>query len=82
MLWGVLTIWTVTQPQPKLDYKSSYSKQKGQLKESRQTFSDLIQKVSTGCEEHIQLQQQRPQEMISVKAVLTTIKLLIMYFIK
>lgn len=32
-------------------------------------------KVLIGCEEHIQLQQQSPQEMISVKTVPTTIKL-------
>lgn len=32
-------------------------------------------KVLIGCEKHIQLQQQRPQEMISVKAVPTTIRL-------
>lgn len=35
----------------------------------------LNPKVLIGCEEHIQLQQQWPQEMISVKTVPTTIKL-------
>lgn len=44
------------------------------LRENKQT-SASTPKVSTGCEEHIQLQQQWPQEMISVKTVPTTIKL-------
>lgn len=47
----------------------------GQIKGKPTNVLRFHPKVSTGCEEHIQLQQQRPQEMISVKAVPTTIKL-------
>lgn len=42
--------------------------------EKNQQHSASTQKVSIWCEKHIQLQEPRPQEMISVKTVPTTIR--------
>lgn len=49
--------------------------QKGKQIKGKPTNLCFNSNVSIGCEEHIQLQQEWPQEMISVKTVPTTIKL-------
>lgn len=56
-------------------HKSSYlTKLEKQIK-GKPTNPCFNPKVLIGCEEHIQLQQQWPQEMIPVKSVPTKIKL-------
>lgn len=55
--------------------QSDMKKKNKSIRMRKQMNLSLNPTVLIGCEEHIQLQQQWPQEMISVKTAPTTIKM-------